>query len=201
LQNNFLYLISTDESPLETRSMRERTQSARHMVYEQIAIRLVVNARCILQGLFRPEEPVSRLIEFARTHLICPQIGQTDFYLYTTPPRVVLSDLRKPLSAYDLAPAAVVHFGHRTISPLNVQLASNIAIRSIDEANQLAAQYVFSRARPMNERERERSTLYNERPASATSLINRPTSRNPTANHIDDKQLRDKLRKFIPGKK
>ncbi len=198
MPNNLLYLISTDENPLETRSMRERTQSASHMVYEQIAIRLVVNARCILQGLFRPEEPVSRLIEFARTHLIC---AQTDFYLYTTPPRVVLSDLRKPLSAYDLAPAAVVHFGHRTISPLNVQLASNVPIRSIDEANQLAAQYVFSRARPMNERERERSTLYNERPASTTSLTNRLTPRNPTANHIDDKQLRDKLRKFIPGKK
>ena len=174
------------------------------MVYEQIAIRLVVNPHCILQGLFRPEEPLSRLIDFARTHLICPQIGQEDFYFYTTPPRVVLSDLHKPFSAYDLAPAAFVHLGHRTISPLPVRLVSNMPVRSIDEANQLAAQYVFSQARPMGERERERSTLYTERPSTADVTANattRPKPRNPTASNIDDKQLRDKLRKFFPGKK
>jgi hypothetical protein len=181
--------------------MRDRAQSAHHLVYEQIALRLVVNTRYVLQGLFRPEEPVSRLLEFARTHLICPQIGQPDFYFYTTPPRVVISDMRKPLSTYDLAPAAFVHLGHRTVSPLNVQLASNIPIRSIDEANHLAAQYVFSRSRPMSEREREHSTLQNERPATATVTTTRPTPRNPTASTMDDKQLRDKLRKFLPGKK
>ncbi|UJR31924.1 hypothetical protein I4U23_019398 [Adineta vaga] len=189
-----------DDAPLETRAMRDRAQSARHVVYEKIAIRLVVNTRCILQGLFRPEESISRLIDFARMYLICPQIGQPDFYFYTTPPRVVLSDLRKPFSAYDLAPAAFVHLGHRTISPLQIQLASNISIRSIDEANQLAAQYVFSRTRPMTER--EHSTLYTERPSTATTTnTNRPTPRNPNASSIDDKQLREKLRKFIPGKK
>jgi hypothetical protein len=169
------------------------------MVYEQIAIRLVVNSRYILQALFRPEEPVSRLVDFARTTLICPHIRQTDFYLYTSPPRVILSDLRKPLSAYDLAPAAFVYLGHRTVSPLDVQLASNIPIRTIDEANQLAAQYVFSRSRPMSER--QHSALYNERPTSATSLITRPKPRNPPASTIDDKQLREKFRKFLPGKK
>ncbi|CAF0878902.1 unnamed protein product [Adineta ricciae] len=199
-----LHQQSTEDAPLETRAMRERTQSDKYMVYDQIAIRLVVNPRCILQGLFRPEEPLSRLIDFAQTHLICPQIGQEGFYFYTTPPRVVLSDLHKPFSAYDLAPAAFVHLGHRTISPLPVQLVSNMSIRSIDEANQLAAQYVFSRARPMDERERERSTLYTERPSTAdiaTNATTRPKPRNPTASNIDDKQLRDKLRKFFPGKK
>jgi hypothetical protein len=117
--------------------MRDRTQSARSMTYEQIAIRLIVNSRHILQGLFHPEEPTSRLVDFARANLICPHIGQPEFYLYTSPPRVILSDLRKPLSMYDLAPAAFVYLGHRTVSPLNVQLASNIPIRTIDEANQL----------------------------------------------------------------
>jgi len=197
--NRTEYLFSTSENPLETRSMRDRAQSARNMVYEQIAIRFVVNSRYILQGLFRPEEPVSRLVDFARTTLICPHIGQTDFYLYTSPPRVELSDLRKPLSAYDLAPASFVYLGHRTVSPLDVQLASNIPIRTIDEANQLAAQYVFSRSRP--KREHEHSTLYNERPTSATSLITRPTPRNPPASNVDDKQLREKLHKFLPKKK
>ncbi|CAF3485524.1 unnamed protein product [Adineta steineri] len=200
---NGLHQQGSDEQPLETRSMRERAQTARHMSYEQIAIRFVINSRYILQGFFRPEEPTSRLLEFAQTHIVCSQIGQTDFYFYTTPPRVVLSDLRQPLSTYDLAPAAYVHLGHRTISPLNVQLASNIPIRTIDEANQLASQYVFSRSRPMSERERELSnTLSNERPTTATTLMNRPTTRNhPTTGNLDDKQLREKLRKFLPGKK
>jgi hypothetical protein len=63
----------------------------------------------------------------------------------------------------------------------------------------VAAKYVFSRSRPINER--ERSTLYNERPTSATSLTARPAQRNKPASTIDDKQLRDKLRKFLPGKK
>lgn len=190
---------SSNESPLTTRDMRDRAQSARSMVYEQIAIRLVVNSRYILQGLFRPEEPASRLVDFARTNLICRYIGEKDFYLYTSPPRVLISDLRKPLSSYDLSPAAYVYLGHRTISPLDVQLPSNIPIRTIDEANQLATQYVFSRSRPMNER--EHSTLYNERPTSATSLTARPTPRNPTTSNVDDKQLREKFRKFLPGKK
>ncbi|CAF2947254.1 unnamed protein product [Rotaria sp. Silwood2] len=199
---NDLRQQTTNDNPLETRSMRDRIQSARSIVYEQIAIRLVVNNRYILQGLFRPEEPTSRLIDFARTNLICRHIGEKDFYLYTSPPRVLLSDLRKPLLTYDLSPAAFVYLGHRTISPLNVQLASNIPIRTIDEANQLAAQYVFSRSRPMNERERERNTtLYNERPTSAMSLTTRSTPRNTSNSNIDDKALRDKLRKFIPGKK
>ena len=179
--------------------MRDRAQSARNMVYEQIAIRFVINSRYVLQGLFRPEEPLSRLIDFARMSLVCRHLEDKDFYLYTSPPRVVLSDLRKPLSNYDLAPAAFVYLGHKTISPLNIQLASSIPIRTIDEANQLAAQYVFSRSRPMSAR--EQSTLYNERPMSATSLVTRPKPSNQPASTIDDKQLREKFRKFLPGKK
>ncbi|CAF3713788.1 unnamed protein product [Rotaria socialis] len=198
---NGLQKQSSHDTPLETSSMRERAQSSRSITYEQIAIRFVVNKRYILQGLFRPEEPVSRLIDFAQATLICPQIGQTDFYLYTTPPRVVLSDWRRPLSTYDLAPAAFVHLGHKIVSPLHIEVASNIPIRTIDEANKLAAQYVFSRTRPSNDRERVRSALYNERPTTAASLTSRPTPRNPTNSNIDDKALRDKFRKFLPGKK
>lgn len=197
--------FSSTENPLETQSMRERAQSARSMTYEQIAIRLVIDRLYILQGFFRPEEPISRLIEFARQNLICPSIGDKDFYFYTTPPRTILSDLHKPFSAYNLAPAAFVHLGHRTISPLNIQLAKNIPIRTIEEANQLTAHYVFKRARPDNEQERSSSSssssLYNDRPVSAASLTPRSAPRNPVGNSMDDKQLREKLRKFLPGKK
>jgi hypothetical protein len=169
--------------------MRERT---RNIAYDYIAIRLVINSNNILQGLFYPEEPISNLIEFARTNLICPQLEKSDFYLYTSPPRVVLSDLNKSLSSYDLAPASYVYLGHRTISPLVIQLRPNIPIGTIDEASEIVAQYVFKRTKSINE---------DERLTTETNSGNRSIKRNTPVNNVDDKDLRDKLRKFLPGKK
>lgn len=173
--------------------MRERAQSARQNAYKHIAIRLVLNSNIILQGLFYPNEPLSNLMDFVRTNLVCPQIGQAGFYLYTSPPRLVLSDLNKSLAAYDLAPASYVYLGHRTVSSLVVQLAPNIPIDSMNKASELVAQYVFNRSPSSNDDER---TSMDD---STTS--NRPTKRNTSTNNVDDKQLRDKLRKFLPGQK
>ncbi|CAF2779731.1 unnamed protein product, partial [Rotaria sp. Silwood2] len=193
---NSLRQQSAEDIPLETRTMRDRIQSVRATTYEYIAIRLVINSNNVLQGLFYPEEPLSNLIEFARTNLICSQIEKSDFYLYTSPPRVVLSDLKKSLSAYDLAPASYVYIGHRIISPLVIQLASNISIGNINEANQIVRKYVFNRTRSMNEDE-----SYNETLTTETNTTNRPSKRNPTTHKVDDKHLRDKFRKFLPGQK
>jgi hypothetical protein len=168
--------------------MRDRVQSTRTALYEHLAIRLVVNSNYILQGLFYPDEPISNLMEFARTNLICSHLEQSDFYLYTSPPRVVLSDKTKSLSAYDLVPAAYVYLGHRTVSPLVIQLGSNIPIGSIDDANQFVQQYVFNRTQSMN---------IDGKSDSSTQ----PIKRNTPATSADDKQLKDKLRKFLPGKK
>jgi len=187
-----LYQFSADDNSLETRSMRERAQLARNNAYEYIAIRLVVNSNNILQGLFYPEEPISNLIEFARANLIFPQLGQSDFYLYTSPPRVVLSDLNKSLSAYDLAPASYVYLGHRTVSPLVIQLGPYIPIGTINKASEIVTQYVFNRTTSMNE---------DESSTTESNATNRPTKRNISVNNVDDKQLRDKLSKFLPGKK
>ena len=159
----------------------------------------LINSNNILQALFYPEEPVSNLMEFARANLIFPQLEQSDFYLYTSPPRVVLSDLKKPLSAYDLAPAAYVYLGHRTISPLVIQLAPNISIGNMNEANQIVKKYAFNRAGSINEDENNANS--NEASTTETSTTNRPIKRNPPTQHIDDKHLRDKMRKFLPGKK
>lgn len=181
----FLYEFSSDDNPLQTRLLRERAQSTRSNAYKYIAIRLVLNSNLILQGLFYPEEPLSNLIEFARKNLQCPQLEQSDFYLYTSPPRVVLSDLKKTLLNYDLAPASYVYIGHRTISPLNIQLQSNIPIGTIDQASEIVTQYVFNST--------QSSTNDEE--------VKTGTKRNTSVNNVDDKQIRDKLRKFLPGKK
>ncbi|CAF2173236.1 unnamed protein product [Rotaria magnacalcarata] len=188
---NTLRQRGTEDNALETRSMRERNQSLRVSSYEYIAIRLVIHSNIVLQGLFHPEEPILHLMEFARTNLTCPQLEQNDFYLYTSPPRVVLSDVKKPLSAYDLVPAAFVYIGHRTISPLVIQLAQNVSMGNIHEANQIVTRHVFNRTKSDNEDDSEVST----------TDTNRPAKRNTTTQNIDDKHLRDKMRKFLPGKK
>ena len=168
--------------------MRERAQAARNNSYKHIAIRLVVNSNIILQGLFHPQEPLSSLFEFVRTNLVSPQIEKSDFYLYTSPPRVVLSDLKKPLSTYDLAPASYVYIGHRTISPLVIELSPKIPIETIDNATEIVTKHVFNRS-PSDSTE------------EGSSASSRPTKRNTAGTNVDDQQLRDKMRKFLSGKK
>ncbi|CAF1240748.1 unnamed protein product [Adineta steineri] len=189
---NTLRQQGAEDNPLETRLMRERAQSARAVAYKHIVIRFVINSNCVLQGLFYPDEPVSNLLEFARTNLICSQLKQLDFYLYTSPPRVVLSDLKKQLSAYDLIPAAYVYLGHSKVSPLILELASNVRLGTIDEANQIVAQHVFNRTTSMNQ---------DDISFTETNTNNRSNKRNVPATNLDDKQIRDKLSKFLPGKK
>ena len=181
--------------------MRERVKSTRTVAYEHISVRFVVNSTYILQGLFHPNEPVSNLLAFVRSNLVCPQLQQSAFYLYTSPPRVVLAELTKPLVAYDLAPAAYVYLGHRTVSPLQIQLATTVDIGTLEQANQLVKQYVFSRTRSMNDDEINAVSSARSTAATATGPSQTTSKRSTSTAHIDDKQLNEKLRKFLPGKK
>jgi hypothetical protein len=199
---NVACLCSKDDNPLETRSMRERVQSTRTVNYEHLAIRFVINSTFILQGLFYSNEPISHLVDFIRANVRCSHVQHVDFYLYTSPPRLILSDLTKSLLAYDLAPAAYVYLGHRKVSPLTVELASTIRIGTIDEANRLVTEFVFNRSRPMAADQVELSS--SERPMSTTTTTSNSSSsvkRNTSTILADDEQLKDKLRKFLPGKK
>ena len=172
--------------------MRERAQSARVTGYKHIAIRFVVNSNYILQGLFDPQETISSLLEFVRANLVCPQLSQPDFNLYTSPPRVVLSDLKKSLASYDLIPAAYVYLGHRKVSPLVIELAPHVTTGTIDEANHIVTRHVFNRSTSSNA---------DEQSIAEATANSRPTKRNTTSSNMDDKQIRDKLSKFLPGKK
>ena len=68
-----------EDSPLETNTMRNRTQSTRNVKYEHIAIRFVVSSSYVLQGLFYPNETVANLIEFVRTHSRLPATAASGF--------------------------------------------------------------------------------------------------------------------------
>lgn len=166
--------------------MRERIQSARTVHYETIAIRFLINRQYVLQGLFKSSETIVELTEFVRLHLICPQLHQAEFYLYTSPPRQMLSDRTKTLLDYDLAPAAMIYLGHRKVTPLQIELNENLRHGSFHEANEIVKEFVFKCGREMNDDELQAAT--NKRSM---------TTKTP----VDDEKLKDKFRKFLPGKK
>ncbi|CAG5129046.1 unnamed protein product, partial [Candidula unifasciata] len=97
-----------EDQPLMTKSMRQAQAEAFFDQYERIVIRVQFPERLTLQGLFRPREPVSALYAFVKEHLSDPN---ETFYLYTAPPKQVLTDKTVSLAASHLAPAALVYCG------------------------------------------------------------------------------------------
>ncbi|XP_031564021.1 tether containing UBX domain for GLUT4-like [Actinia tenebrosa] len=96
------------EMPLLTKAMRESRRLQEMYKYEKVVIRVKFPDRLTLQGFFRPQEKVSVLTEFVKSHLEDPD---TAFYLYTTPPKTVLKNQEATLFASQLCPASLVYFG------------------------------------------------------------------------------------------
>lgn len=179
--------------------MRDRALGNSSLVYGRCAIRFVISSRYIVQALFRPEEPVDRLIEFVKTYLVCSNFRDNDFYLYTSQPRTILEDQKKTLTDYDLVPAAFVYLGHKK-KTLQIQPSSKVPLRTIDEANRIVSDYVYRRVRE-DQFQRQASATTN-RPSSAVNRTpTTQTPRNPSSKNVDDQHLREKLKKFLPTRK
>uniref|UniRef100_UPI00398EF08E tether containing UBX domain for GLUT4 n=1 Tax=Pristiophorus japonicus TaxID=55135 RepID=UPI00398EF08E len=97
-----------EEAPLMTKSMRESQMEEKTERYPKVVLRVQFPDRHVLQGFFRPLETVGALMEFVKMHLIDPECS---FYLFKTPPKVLLSDPTTTLYQANLFPAALVHFG------------------------------------------------------------------------------------------
>ncbi|XP_041073094.1 tether containing UBX domain for GLUT4 isoform X2 [Carcharodon carcharias] len=97
-----------EEAPLMTKSMRESHMKEKTERYPKVVVRVQFPDRYVLQGFFRPLETVEALIEFVKMHLMDPEIS---FYLFKTPPKVLLDDPTATLFEANLFPAALVHFG------------------------------------------------------------------------------------------
>ncbi|XP_048466664.1 tether containing UBX domain for GLUT4 isoform X4 [Rhincodon typus] len=97
-----------EEAPLMTKSMRETYIKEKTERYPKVVLRVQFPDRYVLQGFFRPFETVGALIEFVKMHLIDPAIS---FYLFKTPPKVLLDQPAATLFEANLFPAALVHFG------------------------------------------------------------------------------------------
>uniref|UniRef100_A0A182JEI0 Uncharacterized protein n=1 Tax=Anopheles atroparvus TaxID=41427 RepID=A0A182JEI0_ANOAO len=102
-----------EDAPLVTSSLRElekhQTMLSSMTRYRQAVIRVQFPDRYVLQGDFQMHETVSHIEEFVRSFLADPT---TPFYLYTTPPKVVLDSQAKLLEV-NCFPLALLHFGSR----------------------------------------------------------------------------------------
>ncbi|XP_073832606.1 tether containing UBX domain for GLUT4 [Musca autumnalis] len=98
------------DAPLLTEKLREiennNTMLRKISQYKNCAIRIQFPDRHVLQGMFKPIDKISDVLEFAKRFLIKPE---QPCYLYTIPPKTIL-DLDKTLLELDFVPNALVHF-------------------------------------------------------------------------------------------
>ncbi|GFS12296.1 tether containing UBX domain for GLUT4 [Elysia marginata] len=100
-----------EDQPLLTTAMRNERMESMFDNYDRIVIRVQFPDRSILQGLFRPREPLAALRSFVRENI---ENKDDKFYLYTAPPKEVLKDDTTSLAVSKLAPAALVYYGCET---------------------------------------------------------------------------------------
>ena len=133
-----------DNRPLETSRLRELRESQKAKKYTKAVLRICFpNDGLVIQANFTPNECISHVAQFIRPFLIDQSM---DFYLFTTPPKVVLKS-DETLHALKLVPAANIHFGYNTQSKvlkadLNDQVTAFDAI--IQATSQLRAQIAQS---------------------------------------------------------
>ena len=95
-------------APLMTKAMRKARQEEKYAKYQRVAIRFHFPDRLILQALFEPRESVYALQMFITMNL---HDENMPFYLYTSPPKIVLKDKHQNLIEVGLAPMSVVYVG------------------------------------------------------------------------------------------
>ncbi|XP_046995086.1 tether containing UBX domain for GLUT4 [Schistocerca americana] len=100
-----------EDAPITTSAMRELEASKQVLNnlgrYKKSVIRIYFPDQLVLQGTFAPHETVSTVAQFVRGFLCDPEL---QFYLFTAPPKQVLSDDLHLVEA-GLIPSAVIHFG------------------------------------------------------------------------------------------
>lgn len=98
----------SNEKPLSSSHAREMKRFRAINQYPKIIIRIVFPNRKILQGFFRPAEKIQVLYDFVTQFLSTPK---PNYFLYTTPPKVVLGDKNSILYDCNLCPASKVYLG------------------------------------------------------------------------------------------
>ncbi|KAH8306161.1 hypothetical protein KR018_002798 [Drosophila ironensis] len=99
-----------DDAPMLTAKLRElerqKTMLAKLNQYKDCVLRIQFPDRFVLQGMFKPHEPLSRVEEFVREFL---EKSGEKFHLFTIPPKKVLPSA-ETLLELNFVPNAIVHF-------------------------------------------------------------------------------------------
>ncbi|XP_069785771.1 tether containing UBX domain for GLUT4 [Narcine bancroftii] len=143
-----------EEAPLITKSMRESQMKEKTERYPKVVLRVQFPDRHVLQGFFRPLETVGELMEFVKMHLKDPNLS---YYLFKTPPKVLLNDPTATLVQANLFPAALVHFGSEVRMdcylceellklPISISQADLAAIRCVPRSAAPSASSLMSEA-------------------------------------------------------
>uniref|UniRef100_A0A182KD94 UBX domain-containing protein n=1 Tax=Anopheles christyi TaxID=43041 RepID=A0A182KD94_9DIPT len=112
---------SLEDAPLLTGELRELERNQQLLSsmgrYRQAVIRVQFPDRHILQGVFQVYDTVGHVVEFVRGYLAD---SKQSFYLYTTPPKVVLQPTVSLLDA-GCFPQVLLHFStEQTSTPDNM---------------------------------------------------------------------------------
>uniref|UniRef100_A0A182W5N1 UBX domain-containing protein n=1 Tax=Anopheles minimus TaxID=112268 RepID=A0A182W5N1_9DIPT len=107
---------SYEDAPLLTEELRELERNQQLLSnmnrYRQAVIRVQFPDRHILQGVFKVHEKVEHVMEFVRGYLAD---SNQSFYLYTTPPKVILQPTVSLLDA-GCFPQVLLHFSYENAS-------------------------------------------------------------------------------------
>ncbi|CAH8575157.1 unnamed protein product [Schistosoma intercalatum] len=127
-----------ENQPLQTSTMRSEARHKSYSKYCRAIIQFHWVDNLIVQACFLPTEKVSALYKFIRDL----QNSTCDFKLYTTPPKLFLSDTNITLIEADLVPLSKVFYHPTDISADNV-LRSDILDKASEE-NIIKAQSVVT---------------------------------------------------------
>eukprot|EP00250_Pteridium_aquilinum_P031824 c44331_g1_i1 orf=182-934(+) len=110
-QEDYARMVASKKSEnyLKTKKIRDAEAASRRARHTKAIIRVLFPDNYILEAKFQPSDSLSSLID-----LLKRVISRTDlpFYLYTTPPKQRLQDLKRDFYTAGLVPGAIVHFSY-----------------------------------------------------------------------------------------
>lgn len=130
--------LQSDNQPLMTKAMKELEQDKKAMRYSKVVIRIAFKNRLVLQGFFRPKESISALYKFVKENLSEENnTTDLDFYLFSTPPKQILNNMKANLFESHLCPASLIYFKNQSdnVPVFKKSLIENF--KTIEQANEL----------------------------------------------------------------
>lgn len=192
-----------EETPLLTKQMRELEQDRKAMKYSKIVIRVVFKNRIVLQGLFRPKEKLSELYKFVKESFAAENSDQElDFYLFSSPPKKILNEMKMTLFEADLCPAAIIYFKNKTDTvPI---LKKDINLKTLNEAEEIVQLHVHNAIRDIKHEgldwiEKDQKMVQNILKTSGLMGTSSGGKITQQRENRDQDPVKNKLERFLKG--